>query len=160
MMNLENGRCVENDIKYVNLSDKDFDAYRLVHGDVLFNRTNSYELVGRTGMYDLDGDHVFASYLVRIKVDVEKLAPDYLTLFLNSDQGRQQVLSFATKGVSQANVNASNLLRIRIPLPPLSAQKDLLEQIASVKSAEDSARTRQSSIAKMKRLILAGIAEK
>lgn len=160
MMNLENGRCVENNIKYVNLSDKDFDAYRLVHGDVLFNRTNSYELVGRTGMYDLDGDHVFASYLVRIKVDVEKLAPDYLTLFLNSDQGRQQVLSFATKGVSQANVNASNLLRIRIPLPPLSAQKDLLEQIASVKSAEDSARTRRSLIAKMKRLILAGIAEK
>lgn len=159
MMNLENGRCVENDIKYVNLSDKDFDAYRLVHGDVLFNRTNSYELVGRTGMYDLDGDHVFASYLVRIKVDVEKLAPDYLTLFLNSDQGRQQVLSFATKGVSQANVNASNLLRIRIPLPPLSVQEELLGQIASVKLAEDSVRTRRASITKMKRLILAGIAE-
>jgi len=84
MMNLQNGRCVENDIKYVDLDQKEFDAYRLIHGDVLFNRTNSYELVGRTGMYDLQGDHVFASYLVRIKVDEAKLSPRYLTLFLNS----------------------------------------------------------------------------
>ena len=159
MMNLENGRCVENDIKYVELNDKDFNAYRLVHGDVLFNRTNSYELVGRTGMYDLEGDHVFASYLVRIKVEVEKLAPGYLTLLLNSDPGRRQVLSFATKGVSQANVNASNLLRVRIPLPPLSVQENLLEQIASAKQTEDSAKTRRASIAEMKRLVLASIAE-
>ena len=65
MMNIENGLCVENDIKYVNLTEKDFETYQLVHGDVLFNRTNSYELVGRTGVYELEGDHVFASYLVR-----------------------------------------------------------------------------------------------
>lgn len=73
MMNIEDGLCVENDIKYVDLSEKDFEAYRLVDGDVLFNRTNSYELVGRTGVYELEGDHVFASYLVRIKTIPEKL---------------------------------------------------------------------------------------
>jgi type I restriction enzyme S subunit len=93
MMNIEDGLCVENDIKYVDLNAKDFEAYRLVHGDVLFNRTNSYELVGRTGVYELEGDHVFASYLVRIKTNPERLEPKFLTLYLNSDLGRRQVLA-------------------------------------------------------------------
>jgi len=158
MMNIEDGLCVENDIKYVDLSEKDFEAYRLVDGDVLFNRTNSYELVGRTGVYELEGDHVFASYLVRIKTIPEKLEPKFLTLYLNSDFGRRQVLAYATKAVSQANVNASNLLRVRLPLPPLEVQKQLLEDIACAKSAERAAMVRRSSAEEMKKQLLAEIA--
>ncbi|MBD2912510.1 restriction endonuclease subunit S [Burkholderia pseudomallei] len=158
MMNIEDGLCVENDIKYVDLSDKDFEAYRLVHGDVLFNRTNSYELVGRTGVYELDGDHVFASYLVRIKTNPERLEPKFLAQYLNSDFGRRQVLAFATKAVSQANVNASNLLRIRLPLPPLDVQQQLLDEIAKAKSAETAATVRRSYVEEMKKQLLAEIA--
>lgn len=132
MMNIENGLCVENDIKYLDLSDDDFETYRLEDGDVLFNRTNSYELVGRTGVYALGGEHVFASYLVRVKVKEDKLDPYYLTTYLNSARGRQQVLSFTTRGVSQSNVNAQNLRRVKIPLPPLDKQKDLLKRYQSV----------------------------
>jgi type I restriction enzyme S subunit len=157
MMNLEEGLCVENDIKFVDLNDKDFKSYRLVHGDVLFNRTNSYELVGRTGVYELEGDHVFASYLVRIKTLPEKLEPKFLTLYLNSDFGRRQVLAYATKAVSQANVNASNLLRVRLPLPPLEEQQRLLEEIEKAKLAEKAALARRSSSEEMKKLLLAEI---
>ena len=157
MMNIEDGICVENDIKYVDLSKKDFEAYRLVDGDVLFNRTNSYELVGRTGVYELEGDHVFASYLVRIKTVPEKLEPKFLTLYLNSDFGRRQVLAYATKAVSQANVNASNLLRVRLPLPPLEVQKQLLDEIACAKSTERAAMVRRSSAEGMKKQLLAEI---
>lgn len=159
MMNIENGLCVENDIKYVNLTEKDFEAYRLVHGDVLFNRTNSYELVGRTGVYELEGDHVFASYLVRIKTNKEKLEPKFLTLYLNSDFGRRQVLAYATKAVSQANVNASNLLRVRLPLPPLEMQQKVLDDIARAKSAEDAVVARYSLLDGMKKWFLTGNAE-
>lgn len=159
MMNIENGLCVENDIKYVDLTEKDFETYRLVHGDVLFNRTNSYELVGRTGVYELQGDHVFASYLVRIKTNREKLEPKFLTLYLNSDFGRRQVLAYATKAVSQANVNASNLLRVRLPLPPLEVQQRVLADIAQAKLAEAAVVARCSSIEGMKKQFLAGIAE-
>lgn len=158
MMNIEDGLCIENDIKYVDLNDKDFEAYRLVHGDVLFNRTNSYELVGRTGVYELDGDHVFASYLVRIKTNPERLEPKFLTLYLNSDFGRRQVLAFATKAVSQANVNARNLLRVRLPLPPLNVQQKLLDDIAKAKSAEKAATVRRSYAEEMKKQLLAEIA--
>lgn len=157
MMNIEAGLCVENDIKYVDLNDKDFEAYRLVHGDVLFNRTNSYELVGRTGVYELNGDHVFASYLVRIKTNTEKLEPKFLTLYLNSDFGRRQVLAYATKAVSQANVNASNLLRVRLPLPPLEVQQQLLDEIAKAKSAEKAAMERRTSSEAMKKQLFAEI---
>ena len=158
MMNIEDGLCIENDIKYVDLNDKDFEAYRLVHGDVLFNRTNSYELVGRTGVYELEGDHVFASYLVRIKTNPEKLEPKFLTLYLNSDFGRRQVLAYATKAVSQANVNASNLLHVRLPLPPLEVQEVLLDEIANAKSAEKAASIRRSAAEEMKKQLLAEIA--
>jgi type I restriction enzyme, S subunit len=157
MMNIEDGLCVENDIKYVDLNDKDFETYRLFHGDVLFNRTNSYELVGRTGVYELEGDHVFASYLVRIKTDRKKLDSKFLTLYLNSDLGRRQVLAYATKAVSQANVNASNLLRVRLSLPPLEVQKQLLEEIARAKSAERAAIVRRSSAEELKKRLLAAI---
>jgi restriction endonuclease S subunit len=157
MMNIEDGLCVENDIKYVDLNDKDFEAYRLDNGDVLFNRTNSYELVGRTGVYELEGDHVFASYLVRIKTNLERLEPKFLTLYLNSDFGRRQVLAYATKAVSQANVNASNLLRVRLPLPPLEIQQQLLDVIASAKSAERAAKVRRSYVEEMKKQLLAEI---
>lgn len=158
MMNIEDGLCVENDIKYIDLNEKDFETYRLVGGDVLFNRTNSYELVGRTGVYELEGDHVFASYLVRIKTVPEKLEPKFLTLYLNSDFGRRQVLAYATKAVSQANVNASNLLRVRMPLPSLEVQKQLLEEIACAKSAGRAAMVRRSSAEEMKKQLLAEIA--
>lgn len=159
MMNIEDGLCVENDLKFVDLSDKDFESYRLVNGDVLFNRTNSYELVGRTGVYELEGDHVFASYLVRIKTLPEKLEPKFLTLYLNSNFGRRQVLAYATKAVSQANVNASNLLRVRLLLPPLEDQQQLLDEIERAKFAEKAALGRRFATEEMKRLLLAGIAE-
>ena len=158
MMNIEDGLCIENDIKYVDLSDKDFENYRLVNGDVLFNRTNSYELVGRTGVYELHGDHVFASYLVRIKTLPEKLEPKFLTLYLNSDFGRRQVLAYATKAVSQANVNASNLLRVRLPLPPLDHQQRLLDLIDKAKSAEKTALGQRLNSEAMKKILLANMA--
>lgn len=158
MMNIENGLCIENDIKYVDLSNKDFENYRLVNGDVLFNRTNSYELVGRTGVYELLGDHVFASYLVRIKTLPEKLEPKFLTLYLNSDFGRRQVLAYATKAVSQANVNASNLLRVRLPLPPLDHQKRLLDLIDKAKSAEKTALGQRINSEAMKKILLSSMA--
>lgn len=158
MMNIEDGLCVENDIKYVDLNEKDFETYRLVNGDVLFNRTNSYELVGRTGVYELQGDHVFASYLVRIKTLPDKLEPKFLTLYLNSDFGRRQVLAYATKAVSQANVNASNLLRVRLPLPPLDEQQRLLDLIEKTKSAEKTALGQRNNSEAMKKILLASMA--
>ena len=127
MMNLEQGRVVENDLKFIDLEDDEFQRYRLDVGDVLFNRTNSHDLVGRTGVYDLKGDHVFASYLVRVRTITNQLHPDYLCAFLNTSIGRRQIMSFATRGVSQTNVNAANVKRVLVPVPPLEFQTRTVE---------------------------------
>lgn len=142
MMNLEDGKATADDLKYLDLSDKDFDTYKLVDGDVLFNRTNSYELVGRTGVFGLSGDYVFASYLVRLKTKADLLLPEYLCAFLRAPIGRRQVMSFATRGVSQTNVNASNLKRILIPVPPIEYQKDVVTVLQSLESARSDSQDR------------------
>lgn len=135
MMNLEDGKATADDLKYLDLSDSDFETYRLVSGDVLFNRTNSYELVGRTGVYDLPGDFVFASYLIRLKPDIDRLLPEYLSAFLRAPIGRRQVMSFATRGVSQANINASNLKRVLVPVPPIDYQEEVVELLGAADSS-------------------------
>ncbi|MEZ4592134.1 MAG: restriction endonuclease subunit S [Chloroflexota bacterium] len=145
MMNIENRLTVENDLKYVNLSEKDFEKYQLKHGDILFNRTNSYELVGRTGVYKLEGKHVFASYLVRVRTDGKKLIPEFLVAYLNSSPGRQLVLSYATRGVSQTNVNATNLGKILIALPPIREQEIMISEQQAVLDNIQRLETRRES---------------
>ena len=142
MMNLEDGKATDDDLKYVDLAESEFERYRLVPGDVLFNRTNSYELVGRTGVYGLPGDVVFASYLVRLRTKTDCLLPDYLCAFLRASIGRRQVMSFATRGVSQTNVNASNLKRVLIPVPPIGYQEELVELLGAVDGARRETKTR------------------
>ena len=149
MMNLEHGQVVENDLKFIDLNKDEFQRYRLCVGDVLFNRTNSYDLVGRTGVYNLKGDHVFASYLVRLKTKSNQLHPDYMCAFLNAPIGRRQVMSFATRGVSQTNVNASNLKRILVPLPPLDYQRQTVEVIHVNRSSSERISNRISGVSRM-----------
>jgi restriction endonuclease S subunit len=156
MMNLEDGKATANDLKYLDLPDSEFETYRLVPGDVLFNRTNSYELVGRTGVYDLPSDFVFASYLVRLKTKMDRLLPEYLCAFLRAPIGRRQVMSFATRGVSQTNVNASNLKRVLIPVPPLGYQKELVELLGAIDGARRDAKTRLQAVRSLAATIING----
>ena len=149
MMNLEHGKVVENDLKFIDLNKGEFQRYQLNAGDILFNRTNSYELVGRSGVYGLKGEHVFASYLVRLKTKPDRLHPEYMCAFLNAPIGRRQVMSFATRGVSQTNVNASNLKRILVPLPPLDVQRKMVEVIRANRSASECISNRIAALGRM-----------
>lgn len=146
MMNLAEGKATEDDLKYVDLTEEEFCNYQLKSGDVLFNRTNSYELVGRTGVYNFIGDHVFASYLIRLNTDTDQLSPDYLSAFLNAPIGRRQVMSYATRGVSQTNVNASNLKRVLVPLPPINYQRRVVELLMKIYAARAAAQTQCASL--------------
>lgn len=145
MMNLVDGQVVENDIRYVDLTEAQLRDYRVEPGDVLFNRTNSIDLVGRTGVYNLAGDHVFASYLVRLKVQVDAVRPVFLSAYLNAQLGRQQVLSFATKAVSQANVSASNLAKVLMPLPPVETQDRIVADLDKLRLAFEESQTRAAA---------------
>lgn len=131
MNNMENGYMIGEPMKYIDLDDDEFEKYRVEKGDILFNRTNSHELVGKTGIFELDGDYVFASYLVRLRTN-DRADSYYLNYYMNSEQGQNRLEAFATKGVSQSNINATNVQRVRLPLPPLDEQEEIAEIIRSL----------------------------
>lgn len=117
MGNIQNGELVLADLKYVSLPEKVVYPYLLKRGDVLFNRTNSQEWVGKVGIYRHDTPSVFASYLIRLVPDGAKVESYYLGHVLGSYSAQCRVKRYATPGVQQVNINASNLGKVLIPLP-------------------------------------------
>ena len=129
MGNIQNGDVVFSDLKYVSLPEKHVSPYFLKRGDVLFNRTNSQEWVGKVGIYRHDSPAVFASYLIRLVPDDTKVDPYYLGHVLGSYSAQCRIKRYATPGVQQVNINATNLGKVLIPVPigedGLKEQRDI-----------------------------------
>jgi restriction endonuclease S subunit len=104
--------------KCADISENDFNIFELNDRDVLFNRTNSYEWVGRTGVFRKQAgkDFVFASYLVRFVPKQEEVLPEYLASFLSSKFGINEIRRRARQSINQTNVNPEEVKAIRIPL--------------------------------------------
>jgi len=116
MNNLVNGEVDYGDVKY--LASKCAANLILDDGDVLFNRTNSIDYVGRTGIFRYSGRPIsFASYLVRLVTDKERLCPEYLNYWLNDSVNQITVKQLATIGVQQANINPTNLGMLPLHFP-------------------------------------------
>lgn len=114
------------DVRYADITNNELNEYKLVKNDVLFNRVNSEEFVGRTGIFKSNIEAVPASYLIRLRTENDFVVlPDYLNVFLNSKFGIKQIRKFSRRAVNQANVNAEELKQIKIALLPLSAQKEI-----------------------------------
>ena len=104
-----------------------FADYALQENDVLFNRTNSFELVGRTAIVKDRSDCTFASYLIRLVPHPATLLPEYLTVYLNTPFGMGQVKRRAMRSINQANVSGSEIQKVLIPLPPMEFQLSVAE---------------------------------
>ena len=117
MGNIQDGEVILDDLKFVSLTQKLLDQYLLKRGDVLFNRTNSQEHVGKIGIYRSDEASVFASYLIRLHPDKTQINPYYLGQLLNTYSTQCRIKRYATPGVQQVNINAKNLSKVLIPLP-------------------------------------------
>lgn len=122
---LVEGRVTFDDLQFVNLDDETYQRFRLNDGDLLFNRTNSIDLVGKTGVFHGDRPTVFASYMIRLIVNHEMIDPDYLNCFLNLDSTQAALKGLATRGVSQSNISATRLREFFIPLPLLDEQREI-----------------------------------
>lgn len=130
------GRMVDNgSMKYADISAEEFAKYKLNRGDVLFNRTNSIEHVGKTGLFEMDGDYCFASYLVRIVPDTGKILPLFLAMMMNSKAFQQEAKGKASKSINQANINATIMRNIAIPVPDLSVQEKFVAEIQKLEQS-------------------------
>lgn len=129
MTNQKDGRIVSEDLQFIDLSDAQLERFRVCPGDVLFNRTNSHELVGRTALFDLPGDYVFASYLVRLRTKKELLRPAFLNYYLGWHQTQARLKSIARRAIGQSNISASRLAGTLIAVPEVDEQDAIVETI-------------------------------
>lgn len=131
MNNILDGELDLGNLKHIRLSKREMDALLLRDGDILFNRTNSKELVGKCAVFHAREEYVFASYLIRIRVDLSEADPDFIAYVVNSPIGRQQINALSRQIIGQANINSVELRGLQIPLPPLDVQKQIVERIAA-----------------------------
>lgn len=144
MNSLRKGRMRTNDLQYVEIDDATLARFRLSPGDVLFNRTNSFELVGKTALFDLPGEYVFASYLVRLRTNRERLLPEFLNYYLNWDLAQLRLRTLASRGVSQSNISASKLKAFEMPFPPIAEQRQIVDIL---RAAETKVRAEERRLA-------------
>ncbi|MBR4389790.1 MAG: restriction endonuclease subunit S [Prevotella sp.] len=124
------------DLKRINIPESEIEKCLVRKGDVLFNRTNSLELIGKTCLFDLDEPMVIAGYLIRVRFN-ETILPLYFTRLFNLSEIKKKLRSMAKGAVNQANINAKELASITIPLPPLSLQQSFAEKIEAIERQKE-----------------------
>lgn len=130
------GRLDLADLKSVELNDGKLARQRLQTGDVLFNRTNSRELVGKTGMWEGGFEAVAASYFIRVRFRSESEHPQHFTTFMNLPFMKRRLADIARGAVGQANINSRELQAIELPVPPLPLQEKFAKRVTEVRELE------------------------
>lgn len=147
MGNIQNGRLDLRDLKYLYLSEKERAKLLLHQGDILVNRTNSAELVGKCAVFDADGDFAFASYLIRLRLDQDRSHPRLVAAFINSPLGRAYMISEKRQMTGQANVNSTKLKALPIALPSLAEQERIVADLDALQAEVEALRGLQSQTA-------------
>ncbi|MGD9993952.1 MAG: restriction endonuclease subunit S [Salinivirgaceae bacterium] len=121
------------DLKYINLSEKEKPKYIIKKGDLLFNRTNSKELVGKTAVYREKQEMVIAGYIIRVRAN-DKANTDYISAYLNSKHGKAVLRGLCKSIVGMANINAQELQKIKILIPPISIQNQFAQIVENIEA--------------------------
>lgn len=125
MGNLQNGEIIWDNLAYTD-DYEDIEKYMLEKGDVLFNRTNSSEWVGKTSIYRGEYPAIYAGYLIKLDYYRDKVIGDFLNYMLNSPKAKEYCNLVKTDGVNQSNINAKKIGEFEIPVPSLEEQREIV----------------------------------
>ncbi|UNU89906.1 restriction endonuclease subunit S [Aeromonas dhakensis] len=144
MGDIQDGKVILGSHQVVSPKIDDLPNLYLKKGDILYNRTNSAELVGKTGMFDGDDDtYTFASYLIRIRCSIHNIRPEYLTLCMNSPLFRKtQIEPHIKQQCGQANVNGTLMKSMLVSIPPYHEQVLILQKIHELMTLCDQLKSR------------------
>lgn len=128
------GRMDLTSLKYMELKGADVAKHTVVCGDMLFNRTNSPELVGKTAVYRGAAPMAFAGYLVRLRTN-SLGNTDYISAVLNSSYGKSTLRGMCKSIIGMANINAKELCKITLPIPPRELQDKFAHKLAEIEKS-------------------------
>ena len=150
----EDGKVHYRDIQFVDLDAESYDRFQVKPGDLLFNRTNSIDLVGRMAIIEDDRPAVFASYLVRLAVDANRCIPEFFNYFMNWPRTQEEIKKLASRAVGQANINATKLRTILFPLPAIDEQQEVVAVLDAVDRKIDLHRRKRAVLDRLFKALL------
>lgn len=135
MGNIQRGQIDLTNLKWGDIATNEADTLKLRDGDILFNRTNSRDLVGKVALVRGEPDYLYASYLVRLSIDRASADPYFVFAAMNSRRGQSGIQTIATPGVSQSNINPTNLKKLPFPHFDLARQQKISALLQDVETA-------------------------
>lgn len=120
-----------NNLKTIDVPDDEVEKCIVRYGDILFNRTNSIDLIGKTCMFDLETPMIIAGYIIRVRLS-EKLESRFVSCMFNMPSMKKLLRAMAKGAVNQANINSKELASIIIPIPPVIFQQSFASKIESI----------------------------
>jgi type I restriction enzyme S subunit len=136
MGNIQDGKVDTEELKYCP-PDREIHRLMLQDGDLLFNRTNSPELVGKAAVFHENAPMSFASYLIRVRFAEGVADADFVNYWINSAWGRMWASHVKADGVSQSNINGSKLGAMPLPLPPFAEQQEIVRRVEALLERAD-----------------------
>lgn len=134
MGNIQDGKVVYDKLVFSN-NVEDNRKYILQDGDLLFNRTNSAELVGKTAIFKGNRHVIYAGYLILLRPI--KTNSEYLNYIFSSPYVRSYCKEVKTIGVQQCNINAEKISQLLVPIAPFEEQMRIVDKIKEVLPSVD-----------------------
>lgn len=144
--NVVDGEINLKDLKYCELLDKEYEKLRLLKGDMLFVRTNgNQDYVGRCAIIEEQQENfVYASYLIRAKIDSKFVLPQYLKAFFSTSHGKSLIKAKTKTSAGQFNINTEGLGSLPVLIPPIKLQQKFVELVNKIEETKKS--QKQSSL--------------
>ncbi len=148
MGNIQEGEIDWTSLVYTNDANE-IQKYLLKPNDILFNRTNSRELVGKTSIFRSNENAIFAGYIIRLRF-LGNIVPDFINFVMNSSYIFQKNQEVKTDGVSQSNINAEKLGNYFIPIPPKHEQGKIVNLVNTALSINKELEQKQSELKQLR----------
>lgn len=157
--NVVEGRVLFDDLKYAQLATSDVARYALKAGDVLLIRTNGNpDYVGRTAVFpDIEDTWLYASYLIRLRVDRAMMLPEFLHLALRRAETRRTMRDAIRTSAGNYNLNTDGVGATLVVRPSLDEQRALVRSVSGVDSGIDSAAVELESLRGLKTVLMTSL---